>query len=258
MNTSVIDKSVRMGEGTKHGHFCHFAHDVEIGKGCLIGHNVIIHSGTRIGNNVRIDDGAVIGKFPMRAANSAVTKDQELPPSIIGSDCIIGTNVVIYRGADIGQKVLIADLSTVRENVTIGDFTIVGRGVAIENFCKIGRYCKLETNVYITAYSELEDRVFVAPCAATSNDNYVGRTEERFKHFKGVTVKKGGRIGVNATILPGKTVGADGLVAAGAVLTSDCPDKKIMVGMPAKPFRDVPEEQLLENQGWDDQKKQDK
>jgi len=252
MSNSIIAASAEVGEGTRYGNFCVFGEKVKIGRGCLIGHNVIIHDEVAIGDNVRIDDGTVIGKLPMKAANSAVTRDQMLPATVIGSDCIIGTHVIVYRGADIGRKVLIADLSTVRENVAIGDFTIVGRGVAIENFCTIGRYCKLETNVYITAYSELEDRVFVAPCAATSNDNFVGRTEERFKHFKGVIVKRGGRIGVNATILPGKTVGADGLVAAGALLTADCPDKTIMVGVPAKPFREVPEEQLLDNQGWED------
>jgi UDP-2-acetamido-3-amino-2,3-dideoxy-glucuronate N-acetyltransferase len=250
MSDAIIDKTATVGEGTTCGNFTVIEEKAVIGRGCLIGHNVVIHAGTKIGDNVRIDDGTVIGKFPMRAANSATTKEQELSPAEIDADGIIGTNVVIYRGCKIGRKVLIADLSTVRENVTVGDFTIVGRGVAIENFCKIGRYCKLETNVYITAHSELEDRVFVAPCAATSNDNYVGRTEERFKHFKGVIVRKCGRIGLNATILPGKTVGADGLVAAGAVLTTDCPDRKIMAGIPAKVMRDVPEEQLLENQGW--------
>jgi UDP-2-acetamido-3-amino-2,3-dideoxy-glucuronate N-acetyltransferase len=250
MQNVVIDKTAVVGKNSRHGHFCVFGAGVNIGKGCLIGNNVIIHDGTKIGDNVRIDDGTIIGKFPMKAANSATTKEQELPPTIIDSDCIIGTNVVIYRGAEIGRKVLIADLSTVRENVSVGDFTIIGRGVAVENFCKIGKYCKLETNVYITAHSELEDRVFVAPCVATSNDNYIGRTEERFKHFKGVIVRRGGRIGVNATILPGKTIGADGLIAAGAVLTEDCPPKKIMVGVPAKAVRDVPKEQLLENQGW--------
>jgi len=145
----------------------------------------------------------------------------------------------------------VADLSSLRENVEIGDFTIVGRGVTVENFCKIGKYCKLETNVYITAYSEVEDRVFIAPCVATSNDNYIGRTEERFKHFKGVTVKKGGRIGVGAVILPGKIIGGDALIAAGAVVTSDVSAKKIVAGVPAKEFRDVPKEQLLENQGWE-------
>jgi acetyltransferase-like isoleucine patch superfamily enzyme len=252
MSNSCIDDTCKIGKGTIYGNYCVFDAGVEIGNGCQIGNNVIIHKDSKIGNNVRIDDNSVIGKLPMKAANTAVTKDELLPAASIGSDCIIGTNVVVYRGAEVGKKVLIADLSTVRENVFIGDYTIVGRCVAIENFCKIGRYCKLETNVYITAYSELEDRIFVAPCVATSNDNFVGRTKERFKHFKGVIVKKGGRIGVNATILPGKTIGADALVAAGALVTEDSPDKKIVAGVPAKPFRDVPEEQLLENQGWED------
>jgi len=253
MGDSNISKSAKMGKGTSYGHRCVFGKKVKIGKDCVIGHNVVIHDDTEIGDNVRIDDGSVIGKLPMRAANTAVTKDEALPPCTIDSNCIIGTHVVIYRGSQIGPKVLIADLATIRENVTIGKATIVGRGVAIENKCTIGKYVKLETNVYITAYSEIEDRVFVAPCVATSNDNFVGRTAERFKHFKGVVMKKGARVGVNATILPGKKIAEDSLVGAGALVTKDTPPRKIVVGAPAKPLRDVPPEQLLENQGWKDE-----
>jgi len=76
----------------------------------------------------------------------------------------------------------------------------------------------------------------------------MARTKERFKHFKGVTVEKGGRIGLNSTILPGKVIGNDSLVAAGSVVTKDTPSKKIVLGSPARVWRDVPEEQLLENQ----------
>lgn len=248
---NAIDKTANIADDVKIGNYCVISRDVVIGSGCLIGNGVIIHPDTQIGSNVRIDDHTVLGKLPMKAANTAVTKDQQLPPLKVGDDCIIGTSVVIYRGCEIGHKVLVADLSTVRENVSIGDFTIIGRGVAVENYCEVGSYCKLETNVYLTAYSRVEDRVFIAPCVATSNDNFIGRTEERFKHFKGVTVKKGGRIGVGAVILPGKTIGADCLVAAGAVVTSDTSDKIIVAGIPAKPFRNVPEEQLLENQNWE-------
>jgi UDP-2-acetamido-3-amino-2,3-dideoxy-glucuronate N-acetyltransferase len=244
------DESARIGENVLIGYNSYLGKNVVIGEGCKIGHGVIIHEDTKIGSNVRIDDNTVLGKTPMRAANTAVTKDKELPPLEIGDDCIIGTTVVIYRGALIGTKVLVADLSTVRENVEIGDYTIIGRGVAIENLCKIGSYCKLETNVYITAYSLIEDRVFVAPCVSTSNDNFIGRTEERFKHFKGVTIRKGGRVGVGAVILPGKEIGEDALIAAGALLTGNAEPKVIVAGVPAKPFREVPPEQLLENQNW--------
>lgn len=245
---NFIDKSAKIGEGTNVGKCTVIERDVKIGKGCIIGNNVTIYPETQMGDFVRIDDNAVIGKQPMKAATSATTKEQKLPSAKIGDNCLIGTSVVIYAGAELGNKVLVADLSTVRENVKVGNFTIVGRGVAIENFCKVGAYCKLETNVYITAYSELEDHCFIAPCVATSNDNYMARSKERFRHFKGVTVKKGGRIGLNATILPGKIIAEDSQVAAGAVVTKDAPSKKIVLGVPAKVWRDVPEDQLLENQ----------
>lgn len=252
MATSIISSSAKIGNDTTIGEFCVIGDNVKIGNGSVIGHNVTIHTDTVIGENVRVDDGTVIGKLPMRAANSAVTKDQELHPCNIGSDCIVGANVVIYRGSEIDQKVLVADLASVRENVKIGRKTIVGRGVAIENFCNIGKYCKLETNSYITAYSDLEDRVFIAPCVATSNDNYVGRTEERFKHFKGAIIRKGARICVNATILPGKEIGEDALVAASALIHKNAPAGKIVAGVPGKAIKNVPEEQLLKNQGWKD------
>jgi UDP-2-acetamido-3-amino-2,3-dideoxy-glucuronate N-acetyltransferase len=250
--TSVVHASAQVGAGTTLGEFCVVGPNVKLGTGCKVGHHVVIHPDTVVGNDVRIDDHAVLGKLPMKAANSATTKEQELPPLAIGDVCIVGTGVVLYRGARIDGKVLMADLCTIRENVTIGRGTIVGRGVTVENFCTVGRYCKLESECYITAYSELEDRVFVAPGVVTSNDNYVGRTAERFKHFKGVTVRKGGRIGAGTVLLPGVVVGEDALIAAGSVVTKDVAPRTIVLGGPARVWRDVPVEQLLESQGWVD------
>ena len=252
MSTSVIHPSARIGEGTTLGEHCVIGENVRIGVGCQLGHHVVIHPDTIVADTVRIDDHASLGKKPMKAANSATTKEQELPPLEVGELSIVGTGVVLYRGARIEGKVLMADLCTVRENVVIGRGTIVGRGVTVENFCTVGRFCKLESECYITAYSTLEDRVFVAPGVVTSNDNFVGRTAERFKHFKGVTVRKGGRIGAGSVILPGIEIGEDGLVAAGSVVTRDVPARTIVVGSPARPWRPVPVEQLLENQGWSD------
>jgi acetyltransferase-like isoleucine patch superfamily enzyme len=250
--SAAVHPSATLGAGTTLGEGCVIGPNVSLGDGCRVGHQVVIHEGTRVGNQVRIDDHATLGKLPMKAANSATTKEQELPPLEVGELCIVGTGVVLYRGAKIEGKVLMADLSTVRENVRIGRGTIVGRGVTVENFCNVGRFCKLESESYLCAYSTLEDRVFIAPGVVTSNDNFVGRTQERFKHFKGVTVKKGGRIGAGSVTLPGITVGEDALVAAGSVVTRDVPARKVVVGSPARVWRDVPVEQLLENQGWVD------
>jgi UDP-3-O-[3-hydroxymyristoyl] glucosamine N-acyltransferase len=250
--TATVHPSAEIGANVKIGERVVIGANVKIGSGCVIGHQVVIHDDTKVGNDVRIDDHATLGKHPMKAANSATTKEQQLPPLTVGDLSIVGTGVVLYRGAQIDGKVLMADLCTIRENVTIGRGTIVGRGVTVENFCSVGRYCKLESECYITAYSTLEDRVFVAPGVVTSNDNFVGRTAERFKHFKGVTVKKGGRIGAGSVLLPGITVEEDGLVAAGSVVTRDVPRRTIVMGSPAKPWREVPAEQWLENQGWTD------
>ena len=246
MDSSIIASSARIGSSTSIGHYSVIGDNVVVGNGCIVGHHVVIHDDAVIGNNVRIDDHAVIGKLPMKAAASATTSDAALPPTAIGDGAIIGTGAVVYRGASLADGVLAADCATIRERVTVGTQTIVGRGVAIENSCSIGAYCKLETNCYITAYSTIEDRVFVAPGVLTSNDNFIGRTEERFKHFKGVTVRKGGRLGVGSVILPGKEIASEAVVAAGAVLTNDAEANKIYVGVPARVFRDVPDEQKLE------------
>lgn len=61
-------------------------------------------------------------------------------------------------------------------------------------------------------------------------------------------LKKGARIGANSTILPGVVIAEDTLVAAGSVVTKDTMPRKVYLGVPAKEFKDVPSEQLLENQ----------
>jgi acetyltransferase-like isoleucine patch superfamily enzyme len=245
---TIIDPSVELHETATLGHFCVIGKNVRIGEGCVIGSHVVIHDDVTIGNFVRIDDHTVIGKQPMRAAISIFKDEGKLPGAVIGDHCMIGASVVIYTGCKLDEKILVADLATIREEVTIGEKTIVGRGVAIENKCSIGAFVKLETNVYITAISTVEDRVFVAPMVCTTNDNYMGRTKERFNHFGGCTFKKGSRIGGNAVILPGVTIAEDAQIAAGAIVTKDIPANQTWAGVPARYFRDVPEEEKLENQ----------
>lgn len=223
--------------------------NVKLGESVVIGHHVVIHDGSLIGSHVRIHDHAVIGKLPMKAKNSATTSSPiGISPAIIEEGCTIGTGAVIYRGAHLGKEVFVADYATVRERVSVGSATIIGRGVAVENDCSIGANCKLETNSYLCAFSALEDDVFIAPCVTTTNDNYLARSQQRFGQFRGVTIKRGGRVGAGATILPGRTIHEEGVAAAGSVVTRDIPPRTIVSGVPARKLRDVPPEQWLENQ----------
>ncbi len=247
MNLS-LHPSAQIDAGLLCGYNVVIEENARIGVNCKLGHGVIVRAGSQIGDRVRIDDHTVIGKYPMRSARSAMTGRSDLPACIISNDCIIGALVVIYRGAFLDEGVMAADLATVREESSIGSYTIIGRGVAVENRVHIGARCKIETNAYITALSSIDDDCFVAPEVTFTNDRFLGRTKERFRYHRGVTMLRGARVGANATVLPGITIGADALVAAGSIVTRDVAERVTVLGTPAREFRTVPEEQLLERQ----------
>jgi len=250
MSNHISDKA-RLGENVTLGFNVIIEENVLIGSNVEIGHNVIIRENVRIGDSCKVLDGAILGKTPAVASMSATTgAPRELPPLVIGKAVTIGAGCVIYRGAEIADMVFFGDLATVREDVKIGEGTIIGRGATVENRVTIGKKTKIETNAYITAFSTIEDYCFVAPYVAFSNDNYVGRTEERKKHFGGPVLRRGARIGVGSVLLPGVEIGEDGLVAAGSVVTKNVPPRMIVLGSPAKQWREVPDEQLIENQNF--------
>ncbi|WP_436373707.1 DapH/DapD/GlmU-related protein [Cytobacillus sp. BC1816] len=242
---NFIDPSATVDSSAKVGYFSVIEKGVKIGQNVVIGNRVTIHEDTVIGDNTTIADGAVVGKTPKPAKTSTVKLSDSIPALEVGEDVTIGANCVIYRGASIGSNTLIADLASVRENVEIGDYVIVGRGVTVENYVKIGSRTKIQSNSYITAYTTLEEQVFIAPCVTTTNDNFMGRTEERFDKIKGATVKRGARVGGASIILPGITVAEETFVAAGALVTKDTEEKTVVKGIPAKFLRMVDERELL-------------
>jgi acetyltransferase-like isoleucine patch superfamily enzyme len=160
----------------------------------------------------------------------------------------VSTGAIVFAGSTIGARVILGDQSCVRERVEIGDDVVLGRGSYVENDTSIGAMTKIQADAYITAYSTLEEHVFIAPCVVTTNDNWMGRTEQRFDNVKGPTIRRGARIGGGAILCPAIEIGEEAFVGAGAVVTKDVPARAVMVGNPARRLRDVPDEELLENQ----------
>jgi acetyltransferase-like isoleucine patch superfamily enzyme len=209
-----------------------------------VGENVVIYPGTVIGAGCQIGDNVVLGKQPALAPRSTA-KREELPPLELGDGTIVSTGAIVFAGTRIGAGSVVGDQSCVRERCELGDEVVVGRGSLVENDTTIGARTKIQAHAYVTAYSTLEEDVFIAPCVATTNDNFMGRTARRHELRKGPTIRRGARIGGAAVLLPGIEVGEEAFVGAGAVVTKDVPARAVVVGNPARQIRDVPEDELL-------------
>jgi dTDP-4-amino-4,6-dideoxygalactose transaminase/UDP-3-O-[3-hydroxymyristoyl] glucosamine N-acyltransferase len=242
---AVIGEGVHIEDGTSIGCNVVIEAGARVGKSVRIDSNVIVREGTLISDQVSVGANSVLGQRPIKAKSSTLASSGVLPPLRVGEGCQIGVGAVIYAGSEIGSGSFIADGAQVREGCVIGENVIVGHAATVENDCEIGDGTRIQTSAYITALSKLGKNVFIAPMVCTTNDNYMGRTEERFKHRKGVTLEDGGRIGGGAVILPGVTVGKEAVVGAGSVVTHDVSPCKIVLGTPARVVRDVPPEQLI-------------
>lgn len=242
-----IDSTAQIGEGCQLGEQCVIGRGVVLGSGVTVGNFAVIHPGTRIDNNVWIGDHAVLGR-PARPAKTSTVRADALPALEIASGATVGTGAVIYAGTTIGEDSLIGDQAFVRERCAIGRDVIIGRGVAVENNTSIGDGTKIQTGAYITAYVTIEQHCFIAPCVVTTNDNYMGRTAERFKHRRGATIRRGARVGANTTLLPGVEIGAEAFVAAGSIVTRDVPAATLVMGAPARAVRPVPPHEFVEEQ----------
>ncbi|HEY6606004.1 MAG TPA: hypothetical protein VIZ44_06630 [Gaiellaceae bacterium] len=204
----------------------------------------VVHDGTVIGEGCKILDGAVVGKQPTLSPRSTA-REEELPPLELGAGTIISNGAIVFAGTRIGAGVILGDQACVRERCQIGEDVVIGRGAFVENDTSIGANTKIQAMAYVTAYSTLEDDVFIAPCAITTNDNFMGRTEKRHALRKGPTIRRGARIGGGAVLCPGVEIGEEAFVGAGAVVVDDVPPRVVVVGNPARILRDVPPDELL-------------
>ncbi len=212
--------------------------DVELG-----GH-VVIHTGTLVGPGARLQDGAIIGK-PLALGARSTASRSELSPARIGAGATVCAGAVVVAGATIGDGAIVGDQAQVRERAVIGAASVVGRGSAVDNDVTVGDRVRIQSNCYITAYSTIEDDVFVAPGVTLTNDD----TMRRHHHddaLRGATLRRACRDGGGAVLVPGVEIGEEAFVAAGSVVTADVPARAVVMGVPARVVREVPDADLLE------------
>jgi len=215
-----------------------------VGRDVVFGANVVVHDGVVIGDGCTIQDGAVLGKAPSLSRRSTAARG-ELEPLVLEEGVVVCAHAIVFAGTRVGARTIIGDQANVRERTTIGPDSVIGRGSGVDNDVSIGARVRIQSQVYVTAYSVVEDDVFVGPCAMTTNDNTMARLAPGAP-MHGATLRRGCRVGGGAVLLPGVEIGEEAFVAAGAVVTSDVPARKVVMGVPARVVREVPDEDLLE------------
>ncbi len=123
--------------------------------------------------------------------------------------------------------------------------SVVGRGSSVDFGAQVGDRVLIQTGVYVTAGSVVEDDVFLGPGVLTTNDDTMGR-HPRGVPLRGPTFRRACRVGGGAVVVPGVVVGVEAFVAAGALVTRDVGDRDVVMGVPARVVRRVPDEDLIE------------
>jgi acetyltransferase-like isoleucine patch superfamily enzyme len=217
---------------------------VRVGEGVRFGAYVVVHPGTVIGDGCEIQDGAILGKPPKLARHSSAPREAP-PPLVLGDGAVVCARAVVFAGAEIGPDAILGDQSFVRERARIGSGSVIGRGSAVDNDVAIGTRVRVQTDVYLTAYSVIEDDVFVGPAVCTTNDDTMARHGDEYD-VRGATLRRACRIGGGSVLCPGVEVGEEAFVAAGAVITRNVPARAVVMGVPGRAVREVPDEDVLE------------
>ena len=163
----------------------------------------------------------------------------------IGAGATIGGHVVIHAGAKIGEGARIGDHAQLRERAHVGAGATIGSFVCVDPEVYVGRRASVQTRCYLARGSTIEDDAFLGPGVTLANDDTMGRHPPG-EALVGPTLRRACRVGAGVVVRPGVEIGEEAFVAAGAVVVADLPARAVVMGVPARVVREVPERELLE------------
>ncbi len=191
----------------------------------------ILYAGVELGTDSIIEDYCILGVPPRGYKEGDI-------PTVIGIGAYIRSHTVIYAGNKIGNNFKTGNKVNIREFNEIGDDVSIGTLSVIEHHVVIGNNVRIHSQVFVPEYSILEDGAWLGPNVVLTNAKYPLSPGVK-DNLKGPIIKKGAKIGANATILPGVVIGENALVGAGSVVVRAVPNGAVVVGNPARIIKTI-------------------
>ncbi|MCI9480651.1 MAG: N-acetyltransferase [Lachnospiraceae bacterium] len=132
--SSIVDRDVEIGDGTKIWYFSHIQSGARIGKNCSFGQNVNVSNNVKIGNgvkvqnNVSIYEGVELEDYVFCGPSMVFTNDltprarypkgqEGYKKTLIRHDATLGANCTIVCGHIVGEFATVAAGAVVTQNV---------------------------------------------------------------------------------------------------------------------------------------------
>jgi len=173
----------------------------------------------------RVDGVPILGDLQ---ALPEIRRSQEIGGVVVA----IGDNGVRRAFADKIESMGIELINAIHpsanlaRNVTCGKNVVVAAGALVCAHCQIGDSVILNTGCIVDHESMIGTAAHICPGARLA-----GR----------VTVESGAFVGIGATIIQGIRIGCEAIIGGGAVVIRDVEPMSTVVGVPARPIKEVPE-----------------
>jgi acetyltransferase-like isoleucine patch superfamily enzyme len=163
----------------------------------------------------------------------------------IGPDVLIGGNVVIHAGVEIGAGARVGDHAQIRDGAKVGVGATVGSLSSVDPGVVIGARASVQARCYLSAGTVVEDDAFIGPGVTLANDNTMDRHGPELE-LQGPLLRRACRVGAGVVVCPAVEIGEEAFIAAGAVVVTDVTPRSVVMGVPGRSVRQVPDEDLLE------------